>query len=64
MWTLATLGVLASTALVGGGVWVAAKALGIDLPLSAWFAVVPPILIVVAFQRYLVRGLLAGALRE
>ncbi len=33
--TLATLGVLASTLLVGGGVWAAAKALGLGLPL-AW----------------------------
>ena len=33
VWTLATLGVLASTALVGGGVWLAAKALRLDLPL-------------------------------
>ena len=32
--TLATLGVLASTALVGGGVWLAARALGLDLPLT------------------------------
>jgi CPA1 family monovalent cation:H+ antiporter len=31
--TLATLGVLASTALVGGGVWLAARALGLELPL-------------------------------
>ncbi len=34
VWTLATLGVLASTALVGGGVWLAGRALGLDLPLS------------------------------
>src|ERR1700733_6556778 len=33
VWTLATLGVLASTALVGGGVWLAARGLGLDLPL-------------------------------
>lgn len=33
VWTLATLGVLASTAMVGGGVWLAARALGIGLPL-------------------------------
>ena len=33
VWTLATLGVLASTALVGGGVWLAARVLGLDLPL-------------------------------
>jgi CPA1 family monovalent cation:H+ antiporter len=33
VWTLATLGVLASTFLVGGGVWLAAKALGLGLPL-------------------------------
>ncbi len=32
--TLATLGVLASTVLVGGGVWLAARALGLALPLS------------------------------
>jgi CPA1 family monovalent cation:H+ antiporter len=31
--TLATLGVIASTAVVGVGVWLAARALGIDLPL-------------------------------
>ena len=35
VWTLATLGVLASTALVGGGLWLAARGLGLDLPL-AW----------------------------
>lgn len=35
VWTLATFGVLASTALVGGGVWLAARALGLGLPL-AW----------------------------
>ena len=35
VWTLATLGVLASTVLVGGGVWLAARALGLALPL-AW----------------------------
>ena len=35
VWTLATLGVLASTFLVGGGVWLAARALGLHLPL-AW----------------------------
>lgn len=35
VWTLATLGVLLSTALVGIGVWMAAKVLGADLPL-AW----------------------------
>jgi CPA1 family monovalent cation:H+ antiporter len=34
VWTLATLGVLASTALVGGGVWLGAMALGLDLPLG------------------------------
>lgn len=33
--TLATLGVVASTALVGGGVWLAARVLGLQLPL-AW----------------------------
>ena len=33
VWTLATLGVLASTALVGGGVWVVAGWLGLPLPL-------------------------------
>jgi CPA1 family monovalent cation:H+ antiporter len=32
--TLATVGVLASTLLVGGGVWLAAKAVGVDLPLT------------------------------
>ncbi len=35
VWTLATLGVLASTFLVGGGVWLAARGLGLHLPL-AW----------------------------
>ncbi|MGH6956577.1 MAG: cation:proton antiporter [Caulobacteraceae bacterium] len=35
IWTLATLGVLISTALVGFGIWLAAKALGFPLPL-AW----------------------------
>ncbi len=35
VWSLATLGVLASTALVGGGLWLAARAVGLDLPL-AW----------------------------
>jgi CPA1 family monovalent cation:H+ antiporter len=34
VWTLATLGVFASTALVGGGVWLGALALRLDLPLS------------------------------
>jgi CPA1 family monovalent cation:H+ antiporter len=34
VWTLATLGVLASTVLVGGGVWLAARPLGLDLPLG------------------------------
>jgi CPA1 family monovalent cation:H+ antiporter len=34
VWTLATLGVLASTFLVGGGVWLAARLLGVDLPMS------------------------------
>jgi CPA1 family monovalent cation:H+ antiporter len=34
VWSLATLGVLVSTALVGGGLWLAAKALGLDLPLD------------------------------
>ena len=33
VWTLATLGVLASTFLVGGGLWLAARPLGLDLPL-------------------------------
>lgn len=33
VWTLATLGVLVSTALVGTGLWAAAGLLGIDLPL-------------------------------
>lgn len=33
IWSLATLGVLASTALVGGGLWWAAKTLNIPLPL-------------------------------
>ncbi len=34
VWTLATLGVAASTALVGGGVWLAAKGLSLELPLT------------------------------
>ena len=33
VWTLATLGVVVSTALVGLGLWLAARALSIDLPL-------------------------------
>ena len=33
VWTLATVGVLASTALVGGGVWLAARGLKLNLPL-------------------------------
>jgi CPA1 family monovalent cation:H+ antiporter len=33
VWTLASVGVLASTFLVGGGVWLAARALGLGLPL-------------------------------
>lgn len=33
VWTLATLGVLASTVIVGFGLWAAARALGLDLPL-------------------------------
>ena len=36
--SLATLGVLASTLLVGGGLWLAARALHLDLPLSWAFA--------------------------
>ena len=35
VWSLATLGVLASTLLVGGGLWLSARALAIPLPL-AW----------------------------
>jgi CPA1 family monovalent cation:H+ antiporter len=35
VWTLATLGVVLSTVLVGGGVWAAGRLLGADLPL-AW----------------------------
>jgi CPA1 family monovalent cation:H+ antiporter len=35
VWSLATIGVLLSTALVGLGVWAAARAIGADLPL-AW----------------------------
>jgi CPA1 family monovalent cation:H+ antiporter len=35
VWTLATVGVLATTVMVGGGIWLAAQALGVDLPL-AW----------------------------
>jgi CPA1 family monovalent cation:H+ antiporter len=34
VWTLATVGVLASTAIVGGGLWVAARLLGLDLNLA------------------------------
>lgn len=33
IWTLATLGVAASTLIVGGGVWLIARVLGVDLPL-------------------------------
>ena len=33
IWSLATLGVLVSTLLVGGGLWLVAKALNLDLPL-------------------------------
>jgi CPA1 family monovalent cation:H+ antiporter len=33
IWTLATLGVMASTAIVGGGLWLGAKGLGVELPL-------------------------------
>lgn len=35
VWTLATIGVLASTAIVGVGLWLAARALGVEMPL-AW----------------------------
>ena len=35
-----------------------------DIAAASLLASLPPIFIVVAFQRYLVRGLLAGALRE
>jgi len=35
-----------------------------DIAAASLLASLPPILIVIAFQRYLVRGLLAGALRE
>lgn len=35
VWSLATLGVLASTFMVGGGLWLAARGLGLELPL-AW----------------------------
>lgn len=38
IWTLATLGVVASTAIVGGGLWLAARALGLPLDL-AWACV-------------------------
>lgn len=38
IWTLATLGVVASTLIVGAGLWLAAKALGLDLDL-AWACV-------------------------
>jgi monovalent cation:H+ antiporter, CPA1 family len=38
IWTLATLGVLASTAIVGVGLWLAARALGLQLDL-AWACV-------------------------
>jgi CPA1 family monovalent cation:H+ antiporter len=38
VWTLATLGVLASTTIVGGGLWLAARLLGLDLNL-AWACV-------------------------
>jgi CPA1 family monovalent cation:H+ antiporter len=38
IWTLATLGVVASTAIVGGGLWLAARALGLQLDL-AWACV-------------------------
>ena len=34
-----------------------------DIAAASLLASLPPIVIVVAFQRYLVRGLLAGALR-
>lgn len=33
VWTLATIGVLASTAIVGAGLWLAARALGVQMPL-------------------------------
>jgi|WetSurMetagenome_2_1015567.scaffolds.fasta_scaffold83599_1 monovalent cation:H+ antiporter, CPA1 family len=35
VWTLATVGVVATTLMVGGGLWLAARALGVELPL-AW----------------------------
>jgi multiple sugar transport system permease protein len=35
-----------------------------DIAAASLLASLPPILIVVGFQRYLVRGLLAGAVRE
>jgi CPA1 family monovalent cation:H+ antiporter len=35
VWTLATVGVIASTVIVGAGVWFAGRLLGVDLPL-AW----------------------------
>lgn len=38
VWTLATLGVVASTAIVGAGLWLAARALGLELDL-AWACV-------------------------
>ncbi|MDB5450264.1 MAG: hypothetical protein JWQ52_1392 [Phenylobacterium sp.] len=38
VWTLATLGVVASTAIVGGGLWLAARLLGLQLSL-AWACV-------------------------
>ena len=49
---------------VDGDPAAAARAIATAIAAASLLASLPPILIVVAFQRYLVRGLLAGALRE
>jgi CPA1 family monovalent cation:H+ antiporter len=65
VWTLATVGVVGSTIIVGGGVWLAAKALGLSLPLP-WALVFGALISPtdpVAVLATLKRGEISGALR-
>jgi CPA1 family monovalent cation:H+ antiporter len=65
VWTLATIGVAASTVIVGAGLWLAAGALGVGLPL-AWSLVFGALISPtdpIAVLATLRRGRLSGALR-
>jgi CPA1 family monovalent cation:H+ antiporter len=65
VWTLATVGVVATTAIVGAGLWLAARALGVALPL-AWALVFGALISPtdpVAVLATVKRGQLSGALR-